>query len=160
MADDAPANDAQNDLRAKIMAIMRDTTMNEDEKARARQALMMGGWGPKAPAAGENGDAKGGWGPFGGVCSGGGNFKNVAKGGGGAEHGGWTDGGHGSMAGCNWAAWPAFKVRHGGWGNGPPAPAAAAGHARHTPARVTSACRMRGGGDGCRQGRDQAGGGV
>lgn len=38
-----------NDMRAKIMAIMRDTTLTEEEKAKKRQELMMGGskWAAK-----------------------------------------------------------------------------------------------------------------
>lgn len=35
--------DGQNDLRAKIMAIMRDTTLTDAEKAQKRQELMCGG---------------------------------------------------------------------------------------------------------------------
>lgn len=36
-------NDGQNDLRAKIMAIMRDNTLTDAEKAVKRQELMCGG---------------------------------------------------------------------------------------------------------------------
>ena len=38
-----------NDMRAKIMAIMRDTTLTEEQKAQKRQELMMGGskWAAK-----------------------------------------------------------------------------------------------------------------
>lgn len=36
-------DDGQNDLRAKIMAIMRDNTLTDDEKAQKRQQLMCGG---------------------------------------------------------------------------------------------------------------------
>jgi hypothetical protein len=50
MADEAAA-DGQNDLRAKIMAIMRDTSLSDAEKSRKRQELMCGGWAkPAAPA--------------------------------------------------------------------------------------------------------------
>lgn len=36
--------DSQNDLRSKIMAIMRDPNMTDEEKARKRQEVMMGTW--------------------------------------------------------------------------------------------------------------------
>lgn len=42
-----------NDLRSKIMAIMRDTTMTEQEKARKRQELLMGNWAKPAASAPE-----------------------------------------------------------------------------------------------------------
>lgn len=39
----APAM-AQNDMRSKIMAIMMDKSLSEEEKGRKRQALLMGRW--------------------------------------------------------------------------------------------------------------------
>jgi hypothetical protein len=33
----------ENDLRSKIMSIMRDTTLSDQEKAKKRQELLMGG---------------------------------------------------------------------------------------------------------------------
>ena len=58
----ADSNGGQNDLRSKIMAIMRDTTLSDDDKAKKRQALMTGGqWGKPAEEAEEQKDGKGGW---------------------------------------------------------------------------------------------------
>ncbi len=49
-----PAADAEAQKRRAIMAIMLDTTLTEAEKARRRQALMMGSWASKAVDAEDN----------------------------------------------------------------------------------------------------------
>jgi len=51
---------AENDMRRRIMAIMMDTSMNDAEKARARQELMTGGWSKPAPSADAAGSSPGG----------------------------------------------------------------------------------------------------
>lgn len=57
-----------NDMRSKIMAIMRDTTLTEDEKAKKRQELMMGTtkWAskPEDSPSKKDGGAKGGQSPI------------------------------------------------------------------------------------------------
>jgi len=53
-----------NDLRSKIMAIMRDTTLSDAEKARKRQELMTGKWTEAEPSsAGEESAQRGVLGP-------------------------------------------------------------------------------------------------
>lgn len=59
-----PAEVAQNDMRSKIMAIMRDTTLTEEEKSKKRQEVMMGTskWAAKpedSPSKKDAGAAKG-----------------------------------------------------------------------------------------------------
>ena len=63
MADEEPQqNDAQAEMRRKIVAITFDTTLTEAEKAKKRQELMSGLWAKKPDPAntGKGDGAKGG----------------------------------------------------------------------------------------------------
>ena len=51
---------AQAELRRRIVEIMKDETMSEADKSRARQALLSGGAAPKPASAADKGKGKAG----------------------------------------------------------------------------------------------------